>query len=297
MSTESIIQTHALTKVYGAFTALRDCSLEVRRGEIFGLLGPNGAGKTTLIRHVMGFLKPSSGYATFAGLDCYRDSLKVHARLSYLPGEAHLFPQMRGKEVLRFFANIHPRGNYERSLRFADRLALDLSRMVAFCSTGMKQKLALAAVLAVETELVILDEPTSNLDPTTRFEVLSLLKEARLGGRTIVFSSHVMSEIEAVCDRVCILRAGRLVHEQRVSDVLRQHRIRARLKGPMTSPPSHLADRLEITTNGTHDVTIQTPGELEHLLDWLSRLPLAEVRIEPIGLQAIYDRFHASEAS
>jgi ABC-2 type transport system ATP-binding protein len=286
-----IVETLSLTKRYGDVAALNGCSLQIERGEVYGLLGPNGSGKTTLIRLLMGFLRPTSGSAQIDGLDCYRDSVAVHQRVAYLPGDARLFPQMRGREVLKFFCDVRPGASFRRALDMAERLQLELSRKVSMLSTGMRQKLALAAVLAAETPLVILDEPTANLDPNVRSEVLSLVREARQAGRTVIFSSHVMDESEQACDRVGIMRRGELVHVQRVADVRRQHRIRARLTGPLPGAPRELAAQLTISASG-EDVTIYTPGELSPLLGWLATLPLAEVKVEPLGLRAIYDSFH-----
>ena len=285
------VETHSLTKRYARVTALDGCSLTIERGEVYGLLGPNGSGKTTLIRLLMGFLRPSAGSAAIDGLDCYRQSVEVHARVGYLPGDARLFRQMRGREALRFFCQIRPGASFQRALDLAERLELELSRKVSLLSTGMRQKLALVAVLAAETPLVILDEPTANLDPNVRSEVLALVREAKAAGRTVIFSSHVMDEVEQACDRVGILRRGELVHVERIAELRRQHRIRARLIGPLAAAPAALADQLSIAAaNG--DVVIDTPGELSPLLGWLATLPLAEVTIEPLGLRAVYDQFH-----
>ncbi len=294
-SPAAVIETHGLTKRYGDFAALDNCRLQVRQGEVFGLLGPNGSGKTTLIRLLMGFLKPTSGEARIHGLDCYSQSVEVHRLVSYMPGDARLFGSMRGREVLRFFADVRPGGDFERSLRLADVLKIDLRRPVNVCSTGMRQKLALVAALAPDTKLVILDEPTSNLDPTVRGDVLALVREAQRAGRTVLFSSHVLSEVEDVCDRVVILREGRLAHTQVMAELLRQHRIRARLLGPLADPPPELVGQVEIKTDAQGGLTVLTPGELSGLLGWLAQLRLDEVQIEPIGLKAIYERYHAGE--
>jgi len=291
-TTRSLVETRSLGKAYHGLAALRDCSLQVYEGEIFGLLGPNGAGKTTLIRLLMGFLRPSHGSASVLGLDCYRESLAVHARVSYLPGEARLFRQMRGRDVLRFFANARAEASLQRSLELADRLELDLSRSVANCSTGMRHKLALSVVMSVDCPLMILDEPTANLDPTVRGTVLDMIRAAAAAGQTIILSSHVLSEIEQVCDRVSILRRGELTRTQIMSDLRRQHRIRGRLTGPMSPPPADIAESLEIESSNDGQLIILTPGELSPLLGWLATLPLDEVHIEPVGLRAVYDRFH-----
>ncbi len=288
-----LVEANGLTKRYPRVAALEDCTFQVAAGEVFGLLGPNGAGKTTLIRLLLGFLRPTGGWARIDGRDCCRESLAVRRRVSYLPGEARLFRQMRGSELLEFFARVRP-GSREvtRSFDFARRLDLDITRPVAAMSTGMRQKLALAAALAAETPLVILDEPTANLDPTVRAEVGQLVKEARAEGRTIMFSSHVLSEVEEVCDRVVILRGGRLVHEQGMQPLRRRHRIRALLNGPLPEIPAALRDQLSIERPGADEVVIETPGELSPWLGWLATLPLRDVVVEPAGLRAVYERFH-----
>jgi len=291
-----LVATDALSKRYGNVSALADCTLSVERGEVFGLLGPNGAGKTTLLRLLMGFLKPTSGRATIDGLDCYRQSVRVHRRLSYLPGEARLYRTMRGRGALRFFAEVRPEGNFARALQLAERMELDLSRHVAFMSTGMRQKLALVAALSAETPLVILDEPTSNLDPTVRATVAELVLEARRRGRTVMFSSHVLAEVEEVCDRVVILRNGRLVHTQEMSELRRQHRILAEIAGELPPPPDELARKVTIGELRDGRLAIDTGGPLPPLLGWLATLPVREMRIEPIGLRAVYERFHRRDS-
>jgi ABC-2 type transport system ATP-binding protein len=291
-----IVSTNKLTKAYASLYALRACTLQVERGEVFGLLGPNGAGKTTLLRLLLGYLRPTSGSASIAGFDCQRQSVAVRRHVAYLPAEAALFPNMRGQDALRFFAEIRPGSSFQRSLDLAQRLELDLSRRVSFMSTGMKQKLALAATLSAPTPLYILDEPTANLDPTVRSIVLAIVEEARAEGKTVMFSSHVLSEVEQVCDRVVILRAGELVHTQEMEGLRRRHRIVATWIGPPPAIPDSLLSQLSLIELQGQDATYETPGELAPILKWLATLPLADVRIEPVGLRAIYDRFHLDKA-
>ena len=289
-----LVETFSLSKHYGALPALDDCTVNVQRGEVFGLLGPNGAGKTTLLRLLLGYLRPTSGQAKIDGLDCYHQSLKVRRLVSYLPGDARLFRQMRGRDALRFFAEVRPEGDWERSLVLAERLELDLSRRVAFMSTGMRQKLALVVALAAHTPLLILDEPTSNLDPTVRAAVTDLVREAKAGGRTVVFSSHVLPEVEEVCDRVVILRKGHLVHTQLMCELRRRHRIRATINGPRPNPPDGLRDQVRLKVDG-QQVVIDTSGEIAPLLSWLGTLQLGDMTIEPIGLRTVYDHYHGQE--
>ncbi len=287
-----IVRTSKLTKRFGSFAALDGCTLEVPEGDIFGLLGPNGAGKTTLLRLLLGYLRPTSGTAAVAGFDCATQSLLVRSRTAYLPGEARLFRRMDGHAVLDFFAGLRRECRRETATTIADRLGLDCSRQVARMSTGMRQKLALAVVLATDVPLVILDEPTANLDPTARSVVLDLVREARSAGRTVIFSSHVLSEVEETCGHVAILRAGRVVHEQSIEALRRGHRIHTHLQGPFPGVPAEFAGRLTATTPAADRVVMETDEPLAPLLGWLSTLPLSEVRVEPVGLQAVYDRFH-----
>ncbi|MFO0947627.1 MAG: ATP-binding cassette domain-containing protein [Planctomycetota bacterium] len=288
--TTALLETHELTKTYGSLTALEDCTLEIRAGEIYGLLGPNGSGKTTLIRLLMGYLQPPRGHASIEGLDCYADSVAVHRRVTYLPGEVRLFGHMRGYEVLRFFSEIHPLGDYKRCLAIADRLALDLSRPVAMCSTGMRQKIALVGAIATNTPLVILDEPTANLDPSVRTEVLAILRE-RAAGRTIPFlvrsqrkpkrsaiESASFAKATSSIPALALNRGG-------------QHPDPAQLNGPVPAAPPELAADLEIHADDSGKVTILTSCELSRLFGWLAMLKISEVMIEPISPQAVQERF------
>lgn len=287
-----LVTTDNLGKSYGDFQALADCSLAVPEGEVFGLLGPNGAGKTTLLRLLLGFIQPTAGTATIAGFDSRSESLDVRRNTAYLPGEARLFRRMRGHQVLDFFTGMRDDYCRQRARQVAERLMLDCRRQVARMSTGMRQKLALAMVLAIDCPLLILDEPTANLDPTARAEVLDLVREARQAGRTVMFSSHVLSEIEETCDRVVILRAGRLVHEQSIAHLRRRHRITARLAGPLGELPAELAAGVRISHQADGRVELEVAESLTDLLGWLAGLPLGELRIEPVGLATIYDHYH-----
>jgi ABC-2 type transport system ATP-binding protein len=291
---EDIVRTRGLTKRYGDFTALSDCSMSVRRGEVFGLLGPNGAGKTTLIRLLLGFLRPTDGDCQIDHFDPVVDGVGLRKRVAYLPGDARLPRHMRGSAVLRFFADMHPCGDLSRSQRIAQQLELDTTRRVAMMSTGMRQKLALSVVLGLSTPLLILDEPTSNLDPTIRSSVLQLVTEAREAGRTVLFSSHVLGEIESSCDRVAFLRRGRLVHELVLSELFQRHRITALRTESSIEVPPQWRERIQINDDDSqHLLRIDTAGDLAPLLPWLDSLSLKQIRIEPLGLRAVYDSVHS----
>lgn len=291
----TLVETHELTKTYRETTALKQCSLQIRKGEVFGLLGPNGAGKTTLLRLLMGYLRPTSGWARIDGLDCYGDSVQVHEQVAYLPGDVRLFRSMRAKRLLQFFCDVRKTGDLNRALDMAAQLDLNLNTRVSGMSTGMRQKLALAATLASNAQLIILDEPTANLDPNVRSRVGNLVRAIRDEGRTVLFSSHVLPEVEETCDRVAILRSGQLVHEQVIADLRRQHRIRARLNGPFPDLPADLANEVAVRWPRKDVVVLETPGDLQPFLGYLATLPVEEIHIEPVGLRAVYDRFHPPE--
>lgn len=289
----TILRTFELTKIYpGDIAALRHCSLAISRQEIFGLLGPNGAGKTTLLRLILGFMRPSKGSAQVLGFDCWHQSLAVRQRIAFLPGDVRLFRQLSSQEFLDFMASLRgiplPRGR-TRTAYFADRLDLDLKRRIAQMSTGMRQKLAIVATLSADVPFIILDEPTSSLDPTVRQTLSVLLRELQAEGKTILLSSHVLAEVEDLCQRVGIMRAGQLVIDQRMDELKQQYRITGRLSGPWKAPPLDL--QVTIRQEG-EQLTMYSGSRLPELLPWLASLPLTTLAIEPMGLRSVYEQVH-----
>src|SRR5438067_1786748 len=218
------LQTSKLTKDYGLGRGLFDLDLAIPQQEVFGFLGPNGAGKTTTIRLVMGMIRPTSGSAHVFGIDCLRDAVEVKRKVGYLPGDVPQFGGMRGREVVSYFGGMRGGADPKRVRELAERFDLDLGRRFREYSSGNKQKLAIVLAFMHGPELLILDEPTGGLDPLNQQEFYALLRETREAGATIFLSSHVLSEVEHVCDRVGILRAGRLV---KVADLEELRRARA----------------------------------------------------------------------
>jgi len=289
-----------LLKTYGSFRALNGLSLTIQEGSVFGLLGPNGAGKTTLIRSLLGFIKPSGGTASICGWDCMLQSVQVRSNVAYLPAEAKLFGMMRGTGVLDFFAAMNPNGSRDKALAVAKQLDLDLARRVAFMSTGMRQKLAIACVLSTRAPLLILDEPTANLDPNVRMEVLSLVRKAQKEGATVLFSSHVLSEIEEVCDTATIMQRGNVVKTFNVSEMRATHRVhgtpRLSWNDWWNGKPveesveeSGVSPDINVLENTSSQVVIDIVGPIQKHLEWLSRMPVDNMRIEPVGLRSVYE--------
>jgi ABC-2 type transport system ATP-binding protein len=291
-----MIVTEGLTKRYGAVTALSDLSMEVRKGEVFGLLGPNGSGKTTMIRLLLGMIRPTAGRASVAGHDCWGDSLPVRDLVSYLPGELRLYGPMTGLGTLRFLSDLRGGGALDRAVAIAERvMKLDLSRKVRTYSTGMKQKLALSQAFADPVEVLILDEPTSALDPSARQDVLNLVAEARAAGQTVIFSGHVLSEVEQVADRVAIMRLGKLMH---LEDMHTRRKLRMVLLRCGSGLPAHLPGELELTVRQRDGDTLllEHRGGVGRLLAWLSTQDVDEVAIGTEDLLSLYDRYHGPDA-
>jgi ABC-2 type transport system ATP-binding protein len=205
------IETERLTKTYGRNPGIRDVDLVVNEGEVFGFLGPNGAGKTTTIRTLLNFLRPTSGRARVFGMDTRRESVAVRARVGNLPGEFALEDRMSGEKLLRYFARLRGVKDLGYAHELAERLGADLRRPMRRLSRGNKQKIGLVQAMFHRPPLLILDEPTGGLDPLVQEEFLEIVGEVRAEGRTVFFSSHVLSEVERVCDRVGIIRGGELV--------------------------------------------------------------------------------------
>src|SRR5262245_1126508 len=237
-----LIVTEGLSKSYRQVVALDDLSLAIRRREVFGLLGPNGSGKTTTIRLLVGLLRPTAGRARVGGFDSWRQSRDVRRLTSYLQGELRFYGSMTGLGVLELLCDLRDGVGLDRAVAIAERIMkLDLGRRIRTYSTGMKQKLALAQVFADPVEILILDEPTSALDPSARGIVLGLVQEARARGQTVVFSGHVLPEVEQVADRVAIMRKGRLMH---IEDMQARRSLRMLLirfgAGGAPAPPAEL---------------------------------------------------------
>ena len=219
--TSFAIYLEKLTKTYGRSRGITELDLAVRQGEVFGFLGPNGAGKTTTIRLLLNLIKPTSGRALISGLDSQRDSIKIKSQIGYLPGEFALYPHLTGAQTLQYFAKLRGGVDWKYITGLAERLDLDLSKKFRQYSRGNKQKVGILQALMHRPLLLILDEPTSGLDPLNQQEFYRMIKEVREEGRTVFFSSHIMSEVEKVCDRVAIIREGGLVKVGKIAELTR----------------------------------------------------------------------------
>ena len=282
-----VIHVEGLTKSYGKQRGVIDLDFAVHPGEIFGYLGPNGAGKTTTIRTLLDFIRPTSGHATVLGHDSHRESVEIHRRVGYLPGEFSLYDHLTGGEYLTYLANLRGGVAGTRISELAERLDLDLTMRIKSLSHGNRQKVGLIQAFMHRPELLILDEPTSGLDPLIQHAVYRLLAETRADGRTVFLSSHVMPEVERVCDRVGIIREGRLVAVEDIGD-LRAKEIRTLeihfdervgvgefegIPGVLEVQP--VGDSLRITVSGQMDAVVKHAARFT-IVDLKSHEPTLE---------------------
>jgi ABC-2 type transport system ATP-binding protein len=294
----AIIQTEKLTKTYGSHRGIEDVDLTVGEGEAFGFLGPNGAGKTTTIRTLLDHIRPTSGRALVFGIETTVDPVAIHRRVGYLPGEFTLYDKLTGGQTIEYFANL--RGSVDPAYQ-ADliaRLDIDPSRKFREYSKGNKQKIGLVVALQHRPDLLMLDEPTSGLDPLVQQTFYEIIREAKAEGRTIFLSSHILSEVEKTCDRVAIIREGRLIKVDRVEALrdLAHHQVELRFAGevPMgafaaiagvsdVAAEEHL---LRMRVSGPITPVVREAARYE-LLDFVSREPsLEETFLAMYGDQA-----------
>jgi ABC-2 type transport system ATP-binding protein len=285
-----VVACQGLTKDYGQGRGVFDLDLEIDQGEILGLVGPNGAGKTTTIRLLMDLVRPDRGSATVLGLDTRRDSLAIKRRVGYLPGELPQYPGVTAGYVIGMLAGLRGGVEPSRVAALAQRLQLDLDRRYEKLSHGNKQKVHIIQAFMHEPDLLILDEPTLGLDPIVQQEFRSLVIEAVAGGATVVLSSHVLSEIESVCDRIALVRSGRLL---RVGSLVELRSVRAHRVEAVVGRPRDQADLAQVpgVTDAHVDgelVTCTVHGPVGPLLAWLTSCEVVEVDSRELSLEEVF---------
>jgi ABC-2 type transport system ATP-binding protein len=287
------ISVSRLVKQFGTTRALDGLDLSVRNGEVHGFLGPNGAGKTTTVRVLLGLLRRDAGEAVVLGEDPWRDTVTLHRRLAYVPGEVNLWPNLTGGEVIDLLARLRGGGDPVRRATVLERFQLDPTKKIRAYSKGNRQKVALVAALASDVELYLLDEPTSGLDPLMEVVFQDVVRELRDAGRTVLLSSHILAEVEALCDRVTIIRAGRAT-ETGTFDELR-HLTRTTVEVETAQPIERLSG-----LPGVHDLSVEgtrarftvDPAELNHVLGRLVELDVRALTTSPPTLEEIFLRHY-----
>ncbi|HYS28195.1 MAG TPA: ABC transporter ATP-binding protein [Candidatus Limnocylindria bacterium] len=295
--TVAAIATRGLTKDYGAERGLFDLDLEVPAGEVFGYLGPNGAGKTTTIRLLMGLIYPTRGSATIFGLDCQQEAVEVKRRVGYLPGELANWGGLRGSEVVAYLAGL--RGGVDAKVirDLAARFELDLGRRYREYSHGNKQKLALVIAFMTAPDLLILDEPTSGLDPLNQQQFYQLVREARQRGATTFLSSHILSEVEHACDRVGIIRQGRLVKLSGLDELhqLRVHQVEIEFDGEPPAAQVRAAAGVEQVQVDGHRIRCTVRGSFEPLLTAIANHRVVNLVSQEPSLEEIFLSYYQGE--
>ena len=292
----AIIQTHQLTKSYGRSRGILEVTFDIQEGEVFGFLGPNGAGKTTTMRTLMGLLRANSGNATIGGLDCWKESTEVKKLVGYLPGEFTFDPGLRGAQIIEYLG--HLRGGVDQAnvRSLVERLGLDPSKRFRAYSHGNKQKLGLVQAIMHQPRLLILDEPTSGLDPLNQQEFYKMVAEIHAEGRTVFLSSHILPEVEQTCDRVAIIREGRLVIIDHVSSLkaIRQRDVEIAFAAPASVEWFKQAADVTKVAQGADERTLQlvVQGDLAEIIQIAGQHGATNIATHEPTLEEAFLRFY-----
>lgn len=293
----NVIEMNQVTKVFGNYQALDGLDITVKNGEVFGFIGPNGAGKSTAIRVLLGMLRATNGTATIFGKDVWRDAVDIHRRVAYVPGDVNLWPQLTGGEVIDLFASLQGKVNEQKREQLLMRFQLDPTKKCRTYSKGNRQKVALVAAFASDAELFLLDEPTSGLDPLMEKVFQQCVEEVKAEGKTVLLSSHILSEVEKLCDRVGIIRQGRLIECGTLNEL--RHLTRMQLTVETRKPIESL-----VSWQGVHDATQTETGwtfhadadEMEAIMQKLSAHGIRKIESAPPTLEDLFMRHYEETA-
>lgn len=295
----AIVELDRLTKRYGKQRGIEELTFSIGEGEIFGFIGPNGAGKSTTIRTLLNLIFPTSGSAKIFGKDAVRDSKEIRREVGYLPSEIHYYDDMKVIDLLRYSASFHGKPDETRMRRLAERLDLDPARKIEDLSFGNRKKVGIVQALLHKPRLLILDEPTGGLDPLMQHVFFDLLKEEQNRGATIFFSSHILSEVQKMCDRVAIIKEGRLIRVGSVSELVgdRFKTVVLTCSPDQEPQPIQSADlpgliRQDIQGK-TH--TLLFNGDIRNLLRFAGQLPIVDIRIEEPSLEEVFMHYYESD--
>jgi ABC-2 type transport system ATP-binding protein len=289
----AVVTVNELVKMFGRTRALEGLTFTVEEGEVHGFLGPNGAGKTTTLRILLGLVRADRGQARLLGGDPWRDAVELHRRLAYVPGDVALWPNLSGGEVIDLLGRMRGGLNDERRAALLDRFDLDPTKKGRSYSKGNRQKVALVAALASDVELLLLDEPTSGLDPLMAAAFRECITEERHNGRTVLLSSHILAEVEAVCERVTIIRSGRVVESGALSDL--RHLTRTSITAELNGEPAGLAGLPGVHDLRVEDHTLRCQVETAHLSELMNSLAAAGIRSlvsQPPTLEELFLRYY-----
>ncbi|MDD3481122.1 MAG: ATP-binding cassette domain-containing protein [Patescibacteria group bacterium] len=292
--TENVIVVKGLVKHFGKVKAVSGVSFSVKKGEILGFLGPNGAGKTTTIRCMMDFLRADAGTITILGKDSKKDTVSIKEKVGYLSGNVRLYDKWSGEEHIKFVESI--RGKSDAARKYAKKLDLDLKKKFKTLSSGNKQKLGLVLALMNKPEVVIMDEPTVGLDPLLQNTIYDILEELRKKGSTIFISSHNLAEVEKICDRVAIIKDGKMVTVSRIEDLefKKIHRVEARLSGKFTAKEFEFNGVTEAKKNGSV-IILTVEGHINPVIEKLAGYKIENIEITHASLEEVFLNYYKKE--
>lgn len=295
----SVIQTNQLTKNYGSRRGVRNVDLVVKQGEIFGFLGPNGAGKSTMIRMMLGFLRASSGTAAIFGRDCWRDSAIIKQDVGYVAGDVRLYSWLTARRAFQIVGEVRGRDLTGSGLDLAERFRLEPDLPVRKMSRGNRQKVALVLALVHRPKLVVLDEPTSGLDPLMQDTLADCLRELAENGHTVFFSSHTLSEVESLCDRVSIVRDGRIVADEKLT-ALKQ---RAPRTVTLIFESNEAADAVRVpefagrVKRTGRQLTLELQGAAVEVTRWAATLAVTDISISQPNLETLFREYYRTQST
>lgn len=292
------ILTEGLTKSYGSRHAIEDVNLEISAGSLFGFLGPNGAGKTTTIRILMGLLRPSAGRAEVMGMNTWTDSHRIKADVGYISGDLRLYPWMTARNGLRVIGRVRQRNISRRGMELVERFELDPDVPTRKMSRGMRQKLGLVLALAHDPRLIIFDEPTTALDPPMQQVLYDLLQESATNGATVFFSSHTLSEVETLCDRVAILRDGAIVANERLETLRGQAKrvVTLTFNSDVGSRNTLVPEFLDVVERAEGRWRCILNGPVMDFVRWSGTVPLEDLVVSPPDLDELFRHYYHQES-
>jgi ABC-2 type transport system ATP-binding protein len=298
MTDQIAIHTDGLTKHYGDVKALVDLNLDIRPGEIFGFLGPNGAGKTTMIRTILDEIRPTAGEASILGMDSHQQSVEIRKHIGYVPGDLAMYPNLTGRDTLTYFANLRGGVDWSYVESLADRLNADLEKKVGDLSSGNRQKVGLIQAFMNRPQVLIMDEPSSGLDPLVQREFQKMMREVAAEGKTVFLSSHTLSEVQRVANRVGIIRHGKLIAVETVAD-LRSKAIRTVnifFDGPVDAAGFKGVPGVRDAVSQNEHVTLSFDGQMETLLKVVTdKYHVLDITTQEADLEEIFLTYYRDE--
>jgi ABC-2 type transport system ATP-binding protein len=287
----NVIEINNLTKYYGDNLGIEDVSFNVKEGEILGFIGPNGAGKSTTIRLLLGLIFPTSGDATIFGEDCIESGPTIREEIGYLPSEVFYYDKMKVIDLLKYSASFYKKDCDNRIYKLAEIMELDLNRKIEDLSYGNKKKVGIVQCLLHSPKLLLLDEPTTGLDPLMQQKFFKLLEEERKNGTTVLFSSHILAEVQQVCDRVAIIKEGKIIKFEDIKELQKDNYKKITLKGNVNK--NHFkVDGVTELNETSEGIFFYYKGDMNHLIDLIGKNELQDVRIEEPTLEEVFIHYY-----